>query len=92
MKTPPTPDGENIFDVCPNEERNILYKERATSFHHSVAKITLPTPRSTKDNHTAVAFLKVMVWEPENENCINMKWVLRYLCGTIYMPLILRGS
>ena len=77
MKTSPTPDGENLFDVSLNEEMNILDKERATALHHSVAKSTLPTPRSTKDNNTAVAFTTVMVWEPDEDNCINMKWVLQ---------------
>ena len=91
MKTSPTPDGENLFDVSLNEEINILDKERATAFHHSVEKSTLPAPRATKDNNTAVAFLKMMVWEPDEDNCINMKWVLRYLCVTIYMLLILRA-
>ena len=59
MKTPPTPDGDHLFEVLPNKERNILDEEQATTSHHNVAQLLFATLRAIKDNHTSVSFLKM---------------------------------
>ena len=39
---------------------------------------------------TAVAFLTMMVWKPEDDDWRKIRQVIQYLHGTIYIPLILR--
>ena len=46
-------------------------------------------PRSRKEIQIAVDFLMTRVWELDKDDLRKLHWVLQYLRGTIYIPIIL---
>jgi hypothetical protein len=87
--TTATPATKNMFDVREDQERTILDETRARLFHHSMAQILCASSRSRKDIQTAVAFLTTRVRSPDEDDWGKLKRVLKYIRGTVYMPLIL---
>jgi hypothetical protein len=69
-----------------------LEEKRAIAFHHYVAQLLLTTTRSRKDIQTSVAFLTTRVRGSDEDDWQKLKRVLRYIKGTIYLPLILRAD
>jgi hypothetical protein len=88
--TAPTAAPEHLFDVRPDEERVMLDEERARAFHHAVAQLLFASSRARKDIQLAVSFLTTRVKEPDEDDWSKLKRLLKYIRGTIYMPLILR--
>jgi hypothetical protein len=87
-----SPATKNLYDVRPNEERTVLGEEQARAFHHAVAQLLFATARVRKDIQRTVAFLTTRVASPGEYDCIKLKRLLKYIRGTIYMPLILRDD
>jgi hypothetical protein len=87
-----TPATTNLFDVRPDNERKVLGEEQARSSHHSVAQLLFATPRAGKDIQHTVAFLKTRVKSPDEDDWMKLKRLLKYIMGTIYMPLILKAD
>ena len=59
----PTQSGDHLFEVFPNEERNMLDEEWATALHHSMAQLLFMTPRARNYTHTDVDLLMKRVRE-----------------------------
>jgi hypothetical protein len=90
--TAPTAASETFFNVRPVEERVILEEERARAFHHAVSQLLFESSRASKDIHLAVSFLTTRVKQPDEDDWNKLKRLLKYIRGTIYMPLILRAN
>jgi hypothetical protein len=90
--TAPTAASEHLFDVRPDEERVLLEEERARAFHHAVAQLIFVSSRACKDIQLAVSFLTTRVKQPDEDNWNKLKWLLKYIHGKIFMPLILRAD
>jgi hypothetical protein len=90
--TAATPASEHLFDVCPDEERTLLNEEQARAFHHAVAQLLFASARSRKDIQTAVLFLTTRVKQPDEDDWGKLTRLLKYIHGTVYMPLILNAD
>jgi hypothetical protein len=82
----------NLFDVRPKDERKVLGEEQARAFHRSVAQLLFATTREKKDIMHTVAFLTTRVKSPDEDDWMKLKRLLKYIRGTIYMPLILKAD
>jgi hypothetical protein len=82
----------NLFDVIPEDERKVLGEEQARAFHHPVAQLLFATTRARKDTQHTVAFLTTRVKSPDEDDWMKLKRLLKYIRGTIYMPLILKAD
>ncbi len=87
-----TPAGENLFQVCDQDQWVKLDEERAQCFHSTVAQLLFVTMRCWRDIQTAVAFLTTRVKEPDEDDWLKLQRVLKYLHGTIYLSLTLDAS
>jgi hypothetical protein len=87
-----TPASEHLFTVRPDDERTLLGEEQARAFHHSVAQLLFALARSRKDVQSAVSFLTTRVKQSDEDHWEKLKRLLKYIHGTIYMPLILRAD
>ncbi len=87
-----TPAGENLFQFRPEHERIKLDEERAQCFHSTVAQLLFVTMRCRRDIQTAVAFLTTRVKDPNEDDWIKLRRVLKYLHGTVYLSLTLDAS
>jgi hypothetical protein len=85
-----TPATENLFEVRPDENRILLDEKRGQAFHHATAQLLFASSRARKDIQCTVAFLKTRVKTPDEDDWGKLKRLLRYIIGTIYMPLILK--
>jgi hypothetical protein len=90
--TASTPASEHLFDVRPDEERTLLNEEQARAFHHDVAQLLFASARSRKDIQTAVPFLTTRVKQPDKGDWGKLKRLLKYIGGTVYMPIILKAD
>jgi hypothetical protein len=88
----PTPALEHLFDVRPDEERTLINEEQAQAFHHAVAQLIFTSARSRKDMQTAVSFLTTRVKQPDKDDWGKLKRLIKYIHGTVYMPLILKAD
>ena len=59
---------------------------------HVVFYILYITHRASKDIQTDIAFLTTRVCEKYEDDWVNLKRLLQYICSTIYMPLIPRAD
>jgi hypothetical protein len=87
-----SPATTNLYDGRPNEERTVLGEEQARAFHHDVALLLFATARARKDIQHTVAFLTTRVKSRDKDDWTKLKRLLKYIRGTIYMPLILRAN
>jgi hypothetical protein len=85
-----TPAAEHLFKV--NEEATSLDQEQATIFHNFVAKCLFLTKRARPDISTAVAFLTTRVKGPDQDDWKKLVRMIRYLRGSVELPLILRAD
>jgi hypothetical protein len=88
-RTAPTAASEHLFDMRPDEEIVLLEEERARAFHHVVAQLIFALLQAHKDIQLAVSFLTTRIKQPDEDDWNNLKRLLKYIRGTIYMPLIL---
>ncbi len=87
-----TPASEHLFQVRDEEQRAKLDEERAQCFHSTVAQLLFVTMRCRRDIQTAVAFLITRVKDPDEDDWVKLRRVLKYLHGTVYLSLTLDAS
>jgi hypothetical protein len=90
--TAPTPASEHLFDVRPDKEKTLLNEEQARVFHHAVAQLLFASARSRKAIQMAISFLTTRVKQPDEDDWGKLKRLLKYVRGTVYMPLILKAD
>ena len=78
---------ENLFVV--NEECEKLSTDKSVQFHNLVAKTLYATKRARPDTCTAVVFLTTRVREPDLDDWNKLSHMMRYIRGTLQLPLIL---
>jgi hypothetical protein len=77
----------NLFTV--NEDCEKLSEEKAVEFHTIVAKTLFVTKRARPDTCTPIAFLTTRVRGPDKDDWKKMVHLMRYIRGTLLLPLIL---
>ena len=87
-----TPAGENLFKVRNDGDRVLLDETRAQAFHSTVAQLLFVTTRCRRDIQTAISFLTTRVKAPEEDDWGKLRRVLKYLHGTVYLPLTMDAS
>jgi hypothetical protein len=85
-----TPAANHLFDV--NEDCEKLDEETAQLFHHFVAKLLFLYKRARPDIQTSVAFLCTRVKMPDRDDYKKLGQTMKYLRGTINLPLILEAD
>jgi len=95
---PPSMDGvaamlasDHLFEV---NKQNPEMLDQATSdmFHTNVAKLLFLCKRARPDIQMAVAFLCTRVKGPDMDDYHKLKRVMRYLRGTLTLPLTLEAN
>ncbi len=72
-----TPAGKNLFQIRDDQDRVLLDKEQAQAFHSTVAQLLFVTMRCRWDIQTAVAFLTTRVKNPDEDDWIKLRRVLK---------------
>ena len=85
-------EADHLFQVNPEEKQTLLDQERATAFHHTVAQLIFFMSRARKDIKMDIAFLCNRLRIPEEDDWKNLVRVIRYIRGTLHLPLILRSD
>lgn len=85
-----TPAGNHLFKV--NIEPELLNEADSEMFHHYVAKLLFLSKRARPDIQTATAFLTTRVKRPETDDYKKLARVMKYLRGTINLPLTLEAN
>ena len=86
-----TPAANHLFEV--NETDPVMLDEpTSVLFHHNVAKLLFLCKRARPDIQTAVAFLCTRVKGPDTDDYKKLTRVVRYLRGTLEMPLALEAD
>ena len=70
----------------------LLYKEQEIAFHHTVAQLIFVTSRARKYIKMAIAFLCTKVRILNNDDQEKLVRVIRYIKGTLHLPVILRAD
>jgi hypothetical protein len=87
-----TPATQNLFEVRPDESRIILEEKRGQAFHHATAQLLFASSRAGKDIQCTVVFLTMRVNTPDEDDWGKLKRLLRYIRGTIDMPIIMKAD
>jgi hypothetical protein len=87
----PTPAGTHLFEVN-STDPSYLDEKMSVFFHHNVAKLLFLCKRARPDIQTAVSFLCTRVKKPDTDDYKKLGRVMRYLRGTISMPLTLEAE
>jgi hypothetical protein len=97
-KLPSNMDGEaataavnHLFEVN-KKNPGMLTEEKAIMFHHNMAKMFFLCKWVRPDIQTAVAFLCTQVKGPDVDDSKKLTQVIKYLHGTLYMPLSLDAN
>jgi hypothetical protein len=85
-----TPAASFLFDV--DEDCEKLDAETSEMFHHNTAKLLFLCKRARPDIQTAVAFLCTRVKGPDTDDYKKLTRVMKYLRGTINIPLTLEAN
>lgn len=85
-----TPASENIFKVDMTASR--LYYRTAEYFHCMTARLLFARKREQTDIQVAVAFVFTHVKEPNADDYKKLARVIKYLRGTIHLPLLIRRN
>jgi hypothetical protein len=83
---------QHLFEVKIGAEQVLLDKEQADLFHHNVTKLLFLCKPARPDIQTAVAFLCTRVKDPDMDDYKKLARVMKYLCGTATMPLLLEAD
>ena len=70
----------------------VLPEVQAMAFHRTMAQRLFLSAMVLRDIQPATAFLTTRVRSPDEDDWGKVKWVLRYLKGTLHMPLILSAD
>ena len=82
-----TPAAHHLFDIA--EDATKLSQADTDLFHHFVAKLLYLSNRAHLDIQISVSFLCTRVRGPDTNDYKNLARVLKYIQGTIGLPLIL---
>ena len=82
-----TPDAHHIFDIA--EDATKLSQAGADIFHHFVAQLLYFSKRARPDIQISVSFLCTRVRGPDTDDHKKLSRVMKYIQGTIGLPLIL---
>ena len=85
-----TPASENLFKV--NLDAEPLKEQQAAIFHNFVARSLYLTKRARPNIATAVAFLTTRVKGPDVDDWNKLLCLIRYLKGTMDLPLTICPS
>ena len=86
-----TPAANHLFETNSNSP-TLLDKDKSELFHHITAKLLVLCKRARLDIQTAVAFLCTRVKTPDVDDYKKLACVIKYLCGTVNMPLTLEAE
>ena len=86
-----TPAANHLFEVN-SHSPTLLDKDKSDLFHHITAKLLFLCKRARPDIQTAVAFLCTRVKAPDVDDYKKLARVIKYLRGTINMPLTLEAE
>ncbi len=81
------PATDNLFKIRSKEEAISLGKEKAKTFHSTVAKLLFLAKRGRPDILLEVSFLTTRVKAPDEDNWKKLIRVLSYLNGTLGLVL-----
>ena len=82
-----TPTAHHLFDI--SEDSTKLPQADADLFHHFVAQLLYISNRARPDIQPAVSFLCTIVIGPDTDDYKKLARVMKYIQGTIGLPLIL---
>ena len=82
-----TPAANHLFNVNPDCRK--LGEEKASQFHHLTAKLLHLSKRPRPDLQTAVLFLTMQVWEPDEDDYKKLGWCIQYLRDNVDIALTL---
>ena len=82
-----TPAAHHLFDIT--EDATKISKSDADLFHHFVAQLLYLSKRERPDNQLSVSFLCTRVRGLEIYDHKNLARLMKYIQGTISIPLIL---
>jgi hypothetical protein len=85
-----TPASSHLFDV--NDDAEKLSDAMSEMFHHNTAKLLFLCKRARPDVQPAVAFLCTRVIAPDVDDYKKLGRAMKYLRGSLYMPLILEAD
>ena len=93
-KTAESPAAETLFNVRDKDDprRRPLPEERAQQFHRTVAQLLFLVVRPRRDCRTAVAFLTTRVSDPDEDDWMKLRRVLRYLKRNPSLALTLEAD
>jgi hypothetical protein len=87
-----TPATNHLFDVNEATTDMLLDWETAELYHHNVAKLLLICKRAQPDIQMDVSFLCTRAKNPDTDDYKKLAHVMRYLRGTLNMPLKLEAN
>jgi hypothetical protein len=88
--TATTPAASHLFDV--NESAEKLPAAIGNIYHHNAAKLLFLCKRARPDVQPATAFLCTRVKLPDVDDYKKLTRTMKYLRGTLHMPLILEAN
>jgi hypothetical protein len=88
--TAPTPASSYLFDV--NDSAEKLPEELGNLYHHNAAKLLFLCKRARPDVQPATAFLCTRVKAPDVDDYKKLSRTMKYLRGTLHLPLILEAD
>jgi hypothetical protein len=83
---------DHLFTMRDKSLAKPLPEEQARAFHHMMAQLLFLSTRAQQDIQPAMAFLITRVQCPDKDDWGKVKRLLRYLKGTLNMPLILSAD
>jgi Reverse transcriptase (RNA-dependent DNA polymerase) len=86
----PNPAASYLFEV--DESATKLNEDVSIMYHHNTAKLLFLCKRARPDVQPAVAFLSTRVKAPDDDDYKKLGRTLKYLRGTLYMPLTLEAE
>jgi hypothetical protein len=92
VKSAAMPAADHLFTIRPEGECKPLGEPEAMAFHHSVVQLLFASTRARKDIHTTIACLTMRVRNPNEDDWGKLRRLMRYIKGTINLPLILRAD
>ena len=85
--TAPTPAGDHLCTVRPDDERILLPEEQAQAFHRTTAQLLFLSQQEPPDMQTLVSFLTKRARSPDEEDWKKLKRGIMYLKGTMHTKL-----
>jgi hypothetical protein len=72
------PAADHLFQIRDEKEAQLLPKEQALAFHHTVVQLLFMATKARQDIQTTVAFLTMRVKPPDKDDWEKLRRVLKY--------------